>query len=258
MRLCLDFISVNLKSQMQYKMSFLLTVAGQFITAFTAWFGLIFVLQKVEAIDGFTKGQVSICYAVIMLSFSIGELIGAGFAVFARILGDGEFDRILCRPGGILLQVLAPHMDFVRIGLLLQAVLVLALVISGCGISWTAGKAALLFLMVLSGSAVFFSLFLLNASFSFFTVESLQFLDIFTYGARDFGRYPFSIYGEKVLKFLTCVIPLALVQYYPLLYLTDRETNGFYALCPVLALLFLVPCVAFFYYGVRKYKSTGS
>lgn len=181
MRLCLDFISVNLKSQMQYKMSFLLTVAGQFITAFTAWFGLIFVLQKVEAIDGFTKGQVSICYAVIMLSFSIGELIGAGFAVFARILGDGEFDRILCRPGGILLQVLAPHMDFVRIGLLLQAVLVLAL-----------------------------------------------------------------------------VIPLALVQYYPLLYLTDRETNGFYALCPVLALLFLVPCVAFFYYGVRKYKSTGS
>ena len=162
MRLCLDFISVNLKSQMQYKMSFLLTVAGQFITAFTAWFGLIFVLQKVEAIDGFTKGQVSICYAVIMLSFS------------------------------------------------------------------------------------------------FFTVESLQFLDIFTYGARDFGRYPFSIYGEKVLKFLTCVIPLALVQYYPLLYLTDRETNGFYALYPVLALLFLVPCVAFFYYGVRKYKSTGS
>ena len=104
----------------------------------------------------------------------------------------------------------------------------------------------------------FFSLFLLNASFSFFTVESLQFLNIFTYGARDFGRYPFSIYGEKVLKFLTCVIPLALVQYYPLLYLTDRETNGFYALCPVLALLFLVPCVAFFYYGVRKYKSTGS
>lgn len=140
----------------------LLTVAGQFITAFTAWFGLIFVLQKVEAIDGFTKGQESICYAVIMLSFS------------------------------------------------------------------------------------------------FFTVESLQFLDIFTYGARDFGRYPFLIYGEKVLKFLTCVIPLALVQYYPLLYLTDRETNGFYALCPVLALLFLVPCVAFFYYGVRKYKSTGS
>ena len=47
-----------------------MTVAGQFITAFTAWFGLIFVLQKVEAIDGFTKGQVSICYAVIMLSFS--------------------------------------------------------------------------------------------------------------------------------------------------------------------------------------------
>ncbi len=45
MRLCIDFISVNLKSQMQYKMSFLLTVFGQFITrAFIprAWFGVDF------------------------------------------------------------------------------------------------------------------------------------------------------------------------------------------------------------------------
>lgn len=258
MRLCMDFISVNLKSQMQYKLSFFLTVTGQFIGAFTSWFGLVFVMQEVEAIDTFTSGQVSICFAVIMLSFSIGEMIGAGFAVFARILGNGEFDRIMCRPGGILLQVLAPHMDFTRIGLLLQAVLIFALAIPKCGISWTAEKAALLCLMVLSGSALFFGLFLLNATFCFFTVENLQFLDIFTYGAREFGRYPFSVYGERALKFLTYVIPLALVQYYPMLYLTGRETGIVYAIGPVLALLFLIPCFAFFYYGVHKYKSTGS
>lgn len=258
MRVYFDLISANLKSQMQYKLSFLLTVAGQFLTAFTSWFGLYFIVQRVGAIDDFTQGQTTICFAIIMLSFSMGELLGGGFAVFSRILGNGEFDRILCRPGNILLQVLAAHMDFTRIGLLLQAVLVLGLAVPESGILWTGEKAALLCLMVISGSAVFFSLFLLNATFSFFTVESLQFLDIFTYGARAFGRYPFSVYGETVLKFLTLVIPLALVQYYPLLYLTGRETNIVYALSPVFALLFPVPCFCFFRYGVRRYKSTGS
>ncbi len=258
MRVYLDFISANLKSQMQYKMSFLLTVAGQFITAFTSWFGLYFIVQRVGAIDDFTQGQVTICFSVIMLSFSIGELFGGGFAVFARILGNGEFDRILIRPGSVLLQVLFPHMDFTRIGLLLQAVLVLGLAIPRSGITWTGAKAALLCLMILSGSVVFFALFLLSATFSFFTTQSLQFLDILTYGARSFGRYPFCVYGETVLKFLTFVIPLALVQYYPLLYLTERKTSPLYALSPAIALLFLAPCLAFFRFGISRYKSTGS
>ena len=36
MRLYLKYVSIHLKSQMQYKMSFLLTMIGQFITAFSA------------------------------------------------------------------------------------------------------------------------------------------------------------------------------------------------------------------------------
>ena len=35
-------------------------------------------------------------------------------------------------------------------------------------------------------------------------------MNIFTYGAREFGKYPFSVYGSGILKVLTFVIPLAL------------------------------------------------
>lgn len=258
MKVYLDFITLNLKSKMQYKVSFFLTTFGQFITAFTSFFGLYFIFSRVNAIDDFTYEQVLLCFAVVMTAFSLGEMFGAGLAVFPRKLSNGEFDRALVRPRNVLLQVLMPNMDFTRLGLLVQAVLVLCYAVPVSGIAWTWGKILTLCLMILCGGVLFFALFLFKAACSFFTVESLDFMNLFTYGARQFGRYPFSVYGNGVLKFLTFVIPLALFQYYPLLYLLDRETSAFYMLMPAISLLFLIPCYAFFRFGLSRYKSTGS
>ena len=83
-------------------------------------------------------------------------------------------------------------------------------------------------------------------------------MNIFTFGGREHGSYPFSIYGKEVLTFLTFVIPLALFQYYPLLYLLDMERSVFYMLIPLLGLLIIIPAYVFFRYGLRHYKSTGS
>lgn len=258
MKLYLNLIALNLKSQMQYKVSFFLTTIGQFITAFSAFFGLYFIFSRVNTVDDFTYEQVLLCFAVVMMAFSLGEMFGAGLAVFPRMLGNGEFDRALVRPRNIILQVLMPNMDFTRLGLLMQSVLVLFYAIPISGFAWTFEKILTLCMMILCGSALFFGLFLINAACSFFTVESLDFLNIFTYGARQFGRYPFSVYGNGVLKFLTFVIPLALFQYYPLLYLLDREQNTLFMYLPMISLLFLIPSYTFFRFGLSRYKSTGS
>ena len=253
-----NYIIMNLKSQMQYRLSFFLSTLGQFITAFTAFFGLYFIFSKVNAVDNYTYQQVLICFAVVMTAFSLGELLGGGLAVFPRLLGNGEFDRALVRPRSIILQILMPNMDFTRIGLLIQAIIVLCYAIPTSGIRWTTDKILTLCLMLICGGAIFFGLFLLKATCSFFTIESLDFLNIFTYGARQFGRYPFSVYGSGVLKFLTFVIPLALFQYYPLLYLLDREQNMIFMFMPMISLLFLIPCFALFRFGLSRYQSIGS
>lgn len=258
MKLYRNMLLINLKSQMQYRMSFFMTVFGQFLTAFTSFFGLYFICEQVEAVDGFAYGQVFLCFAVVMMAFSIGELFGGGLAVFARLLGDGTFDRALVRPRGVLMQILVANLDFTRLGLLFQAALVLGAAIPASGVAWTGLRVLTLVLMIVCGSALFFSLFLLKAACAFFTTESVQFLDIFTYGARQFGRYPFSVYGDGVLKFLTVAVPLALFQYYPLLYLTGRSESLLFALLPLVSVWFLIPCLALFRFGVKRYKSTGS
>jgi len=258
MRLYIKFFSMHMKSQMQYKVSFFLAAAGQFVVSFTTFLGVYFMFSRFHAVDGFTYAEALLCFASVLMAFSLGELFFSAFEVLPTMLGNGQFDRALVRPRNIIFQVVALRTDFTRLGLLLQALLVLFHAIPNSGVVWTGDKVLTLFLMVFCGALVFSGLFVVYAAFTFFTVEGLEFMNILTYGGREHGRYPFSIYGDWVLKFLTYIIPLALIQYYPLLYLLGRESGTIYMLAPLFSLLFLLPCYAFFRFGLRRYKSTGS
>lgn len=258
MELYLKFFSIHLKSQMQYKASFFLTALGQFLVSFTALLGLYFMMSRFNEVAGFTYQEVLLCFGTILMAFSLAECFGRGFDVFPQMIGNGEFDRALVRPRPIVFQVLASKMEFTRIGRVLQSVVVFCYAIPTSNVVWEPDKIFTLVLMVVCGSIVFFGLFLIYAAFSFFTLEGLEFMNVLTDGGREFGRYPFSVYGDGVLKFLTYIVPLALFQYYPLLYLLGRETSIFYMLAPLAGLLFLIPAYAFWQFGLRRYKSTGS
>ena len=63
---------------------------------------------------------------------------------------------------------------------------------------------------------------------------------------------------QSVLKFCTYVIPLALFQYYPLLWLLDMTDKVFYAFTPLIGALFWLPALLVWRLGVKNYVSTGS
>jgi len=258
MKLYFKYFSIHLKSQMQYKATFFLNIFGRIIMSFATVLGVLFMFTRFNEVEGFTLSQTLLCTSVVTMAFSFAEVFARGFDIFPRLLGNGEFDRALVRPRGIIFQVLGSHIEFIRLGLLVQAVAVLCYAIPNSSVTWTWDKILTLFLMISCGAVVFFSLYIVYASFAFFTTEGLEFMNILTDGGREFGRYPFAIYGDGILKFLTYIIPLALFQYYPLLYLIDRSQSTFYMFTPLFGLLFIIPSYTFFRIGLRRYKSTGS
>lgn len=258
MKLYFKYVAMLLKSQMQYKASFIMTASGQFLVSFTAFLGIYFMFSRFHTVKGFEFSEILLCFSIVLMSFSVTECFVRGFDVFPRLIQSGNLDRILVRPRNEIFQVLTSNIDFSRIGRLLQAILMLIYAIPASGIIWTLDKILTAFLMVTGGIAVFSSLFVLYAGFSFFTIEGLEFMNIFTDGSREFGKYPMSIYGEGILKFFTYVIPIALFQYYPLLYLIGRSDNIGLIFLPLMGFLFMIPCYCFFKFGLRKYKSTGS
>lgn len=242
---------------MTYRSSFLLSCLGQLLVTVNTFLGVKFLMDRFGTVAGYTLPQLALCFGVILAATSLAECFARGFDAFAAVLSQARFDRLLVRPRGLIFQLLCEEMKLSMVPRLLQAVLMLGWAISAGAVRWTAAKAAVLVLMILCGAAVFFGLFLINAALCFFTLEGLEVMNIFTDGPREYGKYPFGIYGRGVLWILTLLVPLALVQHWPLQYLLDRGP-GWYGLLPLLSLLFLLPCAAAWRLGVRHYRSTGS
>lgn len=235
-----------------------MTCIGQFLFSFSTFLGVYFMFSRFRSVNGFTLPEVLLCFSIVLTAFSLTELFARGFDTFPRLIQNGNLDRILLRPRNEIFQVLTANMEFARFGKIFQSLLMMAYAIPASGIVWTFDKVLTVVLMLIGGIAVFSALFVLYAAISFFTIEGLEFMNIFTDGGKEFGKYPLSVYGEGVLKFCTYIIPIALFQYYPFLYLIGRSENVGLMFLPLIGLLFMVPCYGFFRFGLRRYKSTGS
>lgn len=258
MRLYRKYFAIHLKSAMQYKVSFFLALLGQALVTINMFLGIFFLFQRFHVIEGFTYSQVLLCYTVVLLQFYIAEFFARGFDRFDAMLGNGQFDRILVRPRNTVFQVLASRMEFTRLGRVLQVAVLMPYSIATCGVEWDFPKALTLVFMVLGGAFLFSAVFVLCAALSFFTTEGLEIINVLTDGAKEHGKYPWSVYGKRVLQFTTFIVPYALTQYYPLLYLLGRETNPVFIVLPLCAAWFLLPCALLWRLGMRHYKSTGS
>lgn len=260
MRLYFKYFSIHLRAAMEYKTSFFLTAIGQGLTTAFSFLSMYFLFYRFGNIEGYTFNQVLLCFSTISMSFALAECFGRGFDRFSTIISNGEFDRIMLRPRNEIIQVLGSKIEFSRIGRLLQALIIFIYGIITCNIGWTIGKIFTLILMIVGGVVLFFSLFMIYATICFYTIEGLEFMNIFTDGGREIAQYPLNIYSEWVLKFFTFVIPLAFVNYYPYLYIIDRigENKILYMLSPICSIFFIVPAYVLWRVGVKHYKSTGS
>ncbi|MDE5931639.1 MAG: ABC-2 family transporter protein [Lachnospiraceae bacterium] len=258
MKLYKHYISIAVRCNMQYKTSFFLTVIGQFLTSFSAFLGIFFMFQRFSSVEGFSYSEVLLCFAIILMEFSLAEMFARGFDLFPGTVRSGEFDRIMVRPQNEIIQVLGSKFELSRIGKMLQAVVMFVYGIAKCGVVWNFPKVLTVFFMLIGGTAVFSGLFLIYAALCFFTLDGLEFMNIFTDGAREYGKYPIGIYGKKMLLFTTFFIPYTLIQYYPLLYILGKRASALYIFLPLAACWFLIPSMLLWKFGVRHYASSGS
>lgn len=244
---------------MQYRASMWMSILSQFLLAFFAYIAIQTLFERFQSISGFSFHEVCLCFGITVAAFSIAEMMARGFDLFSRLITSGDFDRIMLRPRSTVLQVLGGSFEISKLGRLAQSLIVLGAAMRGLGIA-SPGDVALVALMLASAVVIFTGLFILGATVCFFTIQGLEFINIFTDGGRELASYPLPVYPKWVMRFFTFVIPFGCFNYLPLMYIAGRAGAfaPLYALMPLIGMLFIIPCLVVWNFGVRRYLSTGS
>ena len=258
MKIYLNSLKLYFKSQLEYKRSFITGFLSQILIMFTYYFIILALFTKFDNIKGYTKYEVLLCFSIIQFGFSITETFARGIDVFENLIIRGEFDRLLLRPKNILLQVLSSDYDLIKISRVLQSIIILIISLIKLKIKFNIYKVLTLSLMLISSIVIFFSIFLLMASYCFLTVQGLEVKNLFTDGGKQIAQYPISIYNKHFIFIFTFLIPYGFVNYYPLLYILGKTTNKLYIISPLIIFIYLIPAIISFKWGIRKYTSVGS
>lgn len=265
LRLYGRLVAMEVRAQLQYRVSFLLDVATSALVVAIEFGTVVMVFQRFETLAGWTLGEVALLYGMAAMGFRTMDLLFSGFdpSDFGERIRVGQLDQVLLRPAGVALQVLGSRFHLRRLGGAAQGVLVFGLAVGFADIAWTPAKAALVPVVLLSQIAFFGALFVAGATVTFWTVDSIEAVNMLTYGGNELISYPMHIYPRWLRRFFTFVVPAILINYAPALYLLDKpDPLGLPAwtrlAAPLAGAGMLLAASAFWRVGLRHYQSTGT
>ncbi|MCE7939390.1 ABC transporter permease [bacterium] len=258
-------IAAQVRSQMQYKTSFVLEALGSFLGNVAEFAAILIFFQRFETIGGWRVPEVALLYGLVALPFAVVHLFGQGLDEFNQHIRQGTFDQMLVRPRTAFLQVLASKFQLRQLGRLGEGLLVLGLALWWLDAwrRWGASEWLLAGWTMVGGVLFFLGLMVFGATLCFWTVESIEAINILTYGGSEMARYPLHIFGDRLRRLFVYVVPLAFVNYVPTVALLDRPVPfGLPAWAPfaspLVCGLVLAGGMAAWRVGVRHYLSTGS
>jgi ABC-2 type transport system permease protein len=205
-------------------LSFLLDLAATALTTAMVFISLAFVFERFGNIAGWTLGDVAFLYGVVEVAFGVMDMLFSGFDPqnFGRQVRLGRLDQLLLRPISITLQVVGSEFILRRLGRIFQGMVILYIATQMTGVVWTPGKILYLPVVFASLVAFFGGLFVIGATFTVWTYESIEVVNIFTYGGSEMMSYPMHIYPLGLRRFFTYVVPAIFLNYYPALYFLDK------------------------------------
>ncbi|MDQ1028943.1 ABC-2 type transport system permease protein [Streptomyces umbrinus] len=249
-----------IRSTMAYRASFAMTVFGNFAGTALDFVTILLMFSRVDELGGYSLGEVAFLYGLSSAAFGLTDLALGSVDRLGQRVRDGT---LLVRPAPVLAQVAADRFALRRLGRITQGLLVLGYALFVLDVSWTPLKVLMMPVMVVSGAAIFASVFVAGAAFQFVAQDASQVQNSFTYGGTTLLQYPPTVFAKDLVRGVTFVLPLAFVNWVPALYVLDLpyplDLPEWVAFLPPLV---AVACCALsgvaWRAGLRSYRSTGS
>ncbi len=265
LRLYRFLLLAQLRSALQYRISFVLDVLSTSLVTITEFAAFALVFSKFAGLGGWNLLEIMFLYGLVEFAFGLTDMVFDGFdsPTFSQHIRKGTLDQFLLRPANLMIQIFGSSLSFRRIGRVILGAGIFGYALIHNPQVWSLEKILYLPVVVLGLNLYFGALFLLGASITIFTVDSTDAMNLFTYGGKDMMSYPMSIYSDWVRIMFTFLFPVALLNYYPALYFLGKpDPFGFPSfmpfLAPVAGLVMFLLAIKFWQFGLKHYQSAGT
>lgn len=261
--LYLRLIGARVRAQLEYRTSFFLDLIATFLINFVDFLAVVVLFAHLPRLGGWSLPEVAFFYGTANMAFAFSDLIVGHLDLLSPMIRTGSFDLLLIRPVGSLFQVLSADMALRRLARVLQGAVVLVYAISNLHTAWTPLRLAMLILMVCTGTAIYSCIWIIGVTIAFYTVETQEIVNAFTYGGSFLASYPVNIFSGWTRRLLAFVVPMAFVSYFPGLYVLHRpdplHAPDILQFCGLpLVIVLVILARGTWQVGVRHYRSTGS
>ena len=231
----------------------------QFIMGFAI---IRFAVESFGQINGWSYGQLAFLYGISVISHALSMIFFVQGWFMGYYVIEGEFDRYLTRPLGVMYQFFFTNINIFGVTDLIPGILVFLYGCVKCGI-----RANLLFIlqvviMLIGATLIRGGIYILLGSTSFHTRSAVDFGQYTQEIMDKTTMYPMSMYPESMQFILTYLIPVGWVSFYPASAFLgiDSRYNGMMVPLITLAvgILVMLAAGAYFNLGLKKYESAGN
>ena len=256
-------LGARFRADLQYRTSLLLLVGAQVLVTTTELASIAVIFGEVDALAGWTLTEVALLYGLSSLAFGLSDLFFSQTQLASRHIKAGTFDLFLIRPVGALTQLSAMEFSLRRLGRCVQPAVVLVVALSRVDVDWTLLDVLLVPVALASGVAIYSAIWVLTSAVAFWTVETQEVANAFTYGGNTLNAYPIDLFASSLRRIVVFLVPLAFVAYLPATELLAKPLpfglpSGTGWAAPVVASLLAGAAAATWRLAVRHYRSTGS
>jgi ABC-2 type transport system permease protein len=258
LRLVRVFFRVNIAGELAYRMNFIFSFFESVMGLAFTLVGLAVIFSYTDSLNGWRPNEILALVGVYsLLGGVIRVAILPGMQQLTESVRDGTFDFTLTKPEDAQLIVSISRIGVWKIidVFLGLAILIIALVRLGGSIG---GLQAVEFLaMLLTGSGIVYSFFLILATLAFWLVRVENILTIFL-SVYHAGRWPLSLYPGWLRYGLIFIIPVAFATTIPVEALTSRLNWVTLLAAFAAAVVLFVASRAFWKFGLRHYSGASA
>lgn len=259
-KLWMEYFDKAIKQWKEYSLDFIFISFASLFTIFIGVINIEIIFSEVKSIAGWNKNEVLWMYGYFNFVQCIFNTFFINCFDISSWVHSGKIDMLKVRPCSVFFQLMCSeryNTEFPIDQFIMGIVLMIRAGMS-LDLKWNVIRALQLVFIMIFSVIIYSTLIFIISALSLWTVKNNYFIE-FIMELENINQYPITAYGLGMSTFLTYIVPIGFVSFYPNMFFLGYG-NGYtlvFAILGVTVLLLSIACVIW-KLGLARYQSPNS